>query len=325
MSDLVPADPTASVELDFAAYVRQRAAQLSLHILGGVPDYAFSLDAKLRAKLASISLLRTIGQALNAATVPFQRQILLMEGIAVGPRQLPEIHAIGEECARLLGIGVPQIFITRGEPNAYTYATNDVDQIIVLTSELLEDCELSHLKFIIGHECGHIHNQHTVYNTIWELLVNPIAKGVLAGVVQLTPGLNMLSPLLQTAANASLNYLFGRWHRCAEFTCDRAGLICCGDVETAMMAYARLHTGGAALLQDFNPAEYAKQLNRVSASPMRFREAQASHPIGPKRIEALHLFSECETLYSWRPEMRADTTTARSRADVDADCEHLVN
>lgn len=325
MPDLTSPDPTANISMDFAAYVRQRESQLSTHLVGGIPDYAFALDASLRSKLASISLLRTIGQALSAATVPFQRQLLLMEGIAVGPRQFPEIHAIGEECARLLGIGVPQIFIIHGDkPNAYTYGTNDIDQIIVLTSELVQACELPHLKFIIGHECGHIHNQHIVYNTIWELLANPVAKGILATAGLAVPALSMLSPLLQLAANASLNYLFGRWHRCAEITCDRAGLICCGDAATAMNAYARLHTGDASLLKGFNPDEYIKQLSRVSATPVRFMEAQSTHPIGPKRVEALRYFSDCETLFSWRPELRGDRTP-RSRADVEADCKMLIS
>jgi Zn-dependent protease with chaperone function len=249
----------------------------------------------------------------------------LMSGIAVGPRQFPEIHAVGEECARLLGIGVPQIFITNdNELNAYTYSTNDVDQIVVLTRELVEACQLPELKFIIGHECGHIHNQHTVYNTVWELVANPLASGVLAGVVKLAPGLNVLMPLLKMAANASLNYLFGRWHRSAEFTCDRAGLICCGDTKTAMSAYAKLQTGGANLLKGFNPDEYIKQMSKVSASPIRFSEMQSTHPIGPKRVEALRYFSDCETLFSWRPEMRSDAP-ARGRAEVDADCEKLMS
>ena len=49
-----------------------------------------------------------------------------MQMIAVGPRQFPEIHSLGEACARRLGIGIPQIFVFPSpDLNAYTYATDD--------------------------------------------------------------------------------------------------------------------------------------------------------------------------------------------------------
>jgi len=318
-------NPTRSVSLDFREYLRQRQSELDRHMTGGIPDYAFSLDASIRSKLASVRLLRTIGQAVNAATVPIQRQMLLMNGVAVGPQQFPQIHALGEACARTLGIGIPQIFIVaESTPNAYTYCTNDIDQIIVLTSGLVESLKAEdELKFVIGHECGHIHNQHVVYNTIWELTVNPLAHGTLQAAIKLTPGLGAIAPLLQQLTNIALWYVFRRWHRCAEITSDRAGLICCGDRQAAMNALGKLTYGGIQALQGFNPEAYADQARRAEQSPLLFKALFQDHPSGPERVESLRLFAECEVFKFWRPEAQA-LAPYRGKPAVDAECENLV-
>ncbi len=324
MTASLSSDPTQRISLDFKEYVRERQSALDRHLIGGIPDYAFSLDAIIRSKLASIKILRSIGQALNSATVPIQRQMLLMDGIAVGPRQFPEIHALGEDCARTLGIGIPQIFIIPDSTlNGYTYCTNDIDQIIVLTSGLVQTLDPAELKFVIGHECGHIHNQHVVYNTIWELTVNPLAQSVLLGVVKLVPGLSAINPLLRQLTNLALWYVFNRWHRCAEITSDRAGLICCGDKKVAVNAIEKLYFGGLQSLEGFNSEEYANQLGKIEKSPVRYLEMFREHPLGPKRVEALKLFSDCEVFKSWRTESQTGTNTRHKKA-VDSDCEALV-
>lgn len=324
MSDLVPYDPTATVDIDFGAYISRRREHLLAHMQGGVPDYAFSLDARIRASLSSIAALRTVAQALNSATVPIQRQLMLMDGVAVGPNQFPEIFRMAEECARILGIAVPQVFIKFDpSPNGWTYCTSDVDQIIVITTGLVQACEPTELLSVIGHECGHIHNQHVVYNTIWEMLTNPLAQSMVFSVLRKIPGLGTISSLLETALPASLWYIFGRWHRCAEITCDRAGLICCGDLRAALDAEGKLRTGGVALLEGFNAEEYARQREQLKGSPVRLLEALRAHPIGPTRVEALRHFGECEVLFRWRPEMRGDAP-ARDKEEVDRTCERLL-
>jgi len=53
-------------------------------------------------------------------------------------------------------------------------------------------------------------------------------------------------------------------------------------------------------------------------------ELMNSHPLIPKRLQALKLWSECDVLHSWRPEMRT-AETPRSKADVDAECERFIS
>lgn len=325
MIDSIGFDLTESVNIDFGDYVRRRQSSLEKVSHNGVPNYAFSLDAQIRSKLSSIGPLRTVGQALSSATIPIKRQFLMMDGVAVGPKQFSEIYEMGEDCARTLGIGIPQIFvISDPDLNAWTYCTGTVDQLIVLTSGLVQSFNSQELKFIIGHECGHVHNQHMVYNTIWEMLTNPLAEKMLLGTLNLIPGTSSLLPLITTVAKTSLWYLFGRWHRCAEFTCDRAGLICCKDLNAALNALVRLHAGGVQAIRGFNYEEYARQIEKVNESPLCFLEVFRKHPLGPKRVEALRLFGKCETLSSWQVKIDNDSKQT-SKIEVDRNCQALLS
>ncbi len=114
-----------------------------------------------------------------------------------------------------------------------------------------------------------------------------------------------------------------RWSRCAEVTCDRAGLICCGDVQAAQSALVKLVTGGAERLQNINIQEYLKQIDQIQSMPLRFLELGETHPLIPKRIKALRVFAHCSVLHSWRPEL-SSATPARSIEETDQLCEQII-
>jgi Zn-dependent protease with chaperone function len=318
MQNLPSTNPTAIIDLDFDHYLQSRTSELNSHLVGGIPDYAFSLDGELRQQLTAMGPVRAIAQSLVSFTVPYYKQIQNMQGVAVSPQQYPEIYAIGEDCAKRLGIGIPQIFVYFSPLfNAYTIATDNVAPMIVISSALVEALEPQELKFVIGHECGHIHNLHGVYNTAVELMTNGLAKVILHSI----PALGVLEGLIQ----GGLMLFFLRWSRCAEITCDRAGLICCGDSTTAQIALAKLVTGGGGRLQGINIQEYLKQICNVQSTPVRLLELFATHPLIPKRIEAIRLFADCELFYSWRPELQFSTASIRSKIEVDDLCKQFIN
>lgn len=236
---------------------------------------------------------------------------------------------MGEDCARLLGIGVPQIFIYH-DPHyrAFTIATDDIEPIIVITSSLVDVLKEDELRFVIGHECGHIHNLHGVYNTAAELIANPIlhtmfeqlrSAGVALRLIQTMGQVQLLFNALQGA----LHMFFQHWSRCAEITSDRAGLICCGDLSAAQHALARIVIGDVKY-DGFNIDEFVQQLNKTSRALRAYDELASTHPLIPRRIAALRHFNECETLFGWRPEMRR-AEAVRSQKDVDAACAEIVN
>jgi Zn-dependent protease with chaperone function len=256
-----------------------------------------------------------VAQLLSANAVPLYKQLFAMEGVAVGPRQFETIYAAGEACARRLGIGIPQIFVVGGmAPNAFTIATDDVAPIVVLTSSLVELLEPAELQFVI------VHNLHGVYNTAVELISNPAAQLLVQNLVSAGVAFDTVR-LVAAAVQGGLKLFMMHWSRCAEVTCDRAGLICCGDAEAAERALVKLVVGASPTMQQINVDAYLRQLRSVSL-PLRLTELGRTHPLIPKRIEALRLFAGCETLQAWRPELA--TGALRSREETDELCKAIL-
>ena len=57
-------NPTAIVDLDFKHYLQSRDRDLSSHKVGGIPDYAFSLDRELRQQIMAMAPVRAIALSL---------------------------------------------------------------------------------------------------------------------------------------------------------------------------------------------------------------------------------------------------------------------
>lgn len=316
-------NPTDSIDLNFAEYVDRRQRQLAAHAPGEVADYSFAMDGTLRRQIAAIGPVRSIAQVFVSTSSPLARQHYTMYGVAVGPKILPHIHAMGEDCARRLGIGVPQIFVlNQGNPNAFTLATNDTEPVIVLTSSLVSQLTPDELKFVIGHECGHVHNLHGVYNTAVVMLVNPAARVLFQQLVSFGTTIDMVK-MLAGVLQESLRLFMLRWSRCAEITCDRAGLICCGDLRTAEQALLKLVIGGDKALSGIDVDEYLKQLKQIRAAPISLQEYRQTHPLIAKRIEALRVFADCAVLHEWRPEMKTEIAPL-TRDEADRRCEEII-
>lgn len=264
------------MELDFSDYVARQKAGVTGERGEG---YAYEGDLKV---LRTLRKLRPVELAV-AQTVKLSKSVvsgdLLGSAVKVGARQFPRIHAITERCARTLGIPTPQVYIVprMDSFNAMTFGTDD-DAFIMVHALLAEQFTEGELTFVIGHECGHIQNNHVVYLTTLYRIQQ---------VLHLTAGL--LAPLLMLAQLA----LQG-WARAAEITCDRAGLLCCKDPEVAVRSFARLAVGSSRLFAEMNVEAYLEQLSENRAGIGRVGELTKTHPYVTKRIEALRLFAGSE-------------------------------
>jgi Zn-dependent protease with chaperone function len=310
-------NPTASIDLNFPGFIAQREAGSKAHFQGAVTDYCFSLDLKLRQRLASLGPLQLAAKASQSFIMKLQKHLMAMQGVAVTPRQYPKIYSIVQDCAERLGIGIPQVFIKFDPyPNAYTLACEESGDLLVIHSCLVEALTDDELKFVLGHECGHIHNQHAVYTSLGYILAN----AALMEMSRVVPG----GQLVMNMIAKGVKLFLASWQRCAEATSDRAGLICCGNLDVGRYALAKLATGGGAKMQSINLDEYVKQLEMSQSSPVRLMESTLDHPIVTKRLELLRIFRNCEVLFNWRPEMRGDTKPLTKDA-CDLQCERIAS
>lgn len=322
MSHHTLGNPTTSISLDFGYYLSHRKEQLAAYKEDNAPSYAFSMDKVLQRSISSMGPLRSLTQTVVSFAVPLQKQVQQMSSIAVGPNQLPELYQTAQACANLLGIGVPQIFICNDKNiDASTIATDDTAPIILLSSGLVERLDLQELKFVIGHECGHIHNLHGAYNTAVQLMTNTMVKLTLKGLGSI--GFEDLLSTLGQVIHSGIMLFFTRWSRCAEVTCDRAGLICCGDLDVAQSALVKLIANDIAHLGGFNIKAFIQQSRSVNSTPLRLLELFNTHPLIPKRLEALEAFTRCETFYSWRPEL-TPPNHLYNQQETDQKCERII-
>jgi len=262
-----------SEEFDFATYVERK--QSGSWGRDESVRYAYSADL---AMLKSFSRLRPV--ELAAASVvrtsqEWMRSELLGQTVKVGPDQFPSIYKIAKHCADTLTVPIPSVYIRNSPvPNAYTYGT-DEESFIVVHSALVDHFDEDELKFVIGHETGHIQNKHVVYNTALMILTQGVGVFV-AWIIQ--PALLALR----------------QWTRRAEITCDRAGLLCCGDLDAASRSFLKLATGSHKLYPEMNLEAFLDQFEEGQKGFGRLGEAFQSHPYLPKRIHALRVFADSE-------------------------------
>lgn len=206
-----------------------------------------------------------ISYQMNAA---HHRQIIRSAHLATA-ESLPEINLLAQQsAARLKSPKFKLYVLKRGELNAYTFGISD-PRVVVMYSGLLQVMDADELRFIIGHELGHIVFDHAWLNTL---------LGGMAGV-----------PVPFSAALA-LNFVFRWWNRTCEFSADRAGLLACRDLKKATSALVKLAVGDV-----HTPAQMERALQIVEAeddSPLNILASTLStHPMIVNRIKELRKFA----------------------------------
>ena len=263
------------MEFDFGSYVNQKKNGTAGERGEG---YAYEGDLKvLRAMRSMRSVELAVSQTVKLSK-NFLKSEMLGTAVKVGPVQFSRVHAIVQDCARTLGISEPTVYIVPqiASINAATYGTED-EAFIMVHAATIDHLTDEELRFVIGHECGHIQNNHVVYLTTLHVLRMFVQN--LAGV--------LFAPLLLPVTLA-----LSAWSRAAEVSCDRAGLLCCKDLGVATRAFVKLAVGGKVLFREINVDAYLDQFREGREGVGRVRELAASHPYLPRRIEALRIFAD---------------------------------
>ena len=258
-------------EFSFNKYVAKRESGA----LGGIEEenrYAFGPDLKMLRGFKNFRPLELVVASLVRGQKHLFQHKFIGRALKVGPRQLPKVHAIAKDCADTLGIAMPALYLTNSPMmNAFTFGTQE-DSFIVVHSQLVDHFSEDELRFVIGHEMGHIQNKHVVYLTTMMLLS------------QLPAILKPLQPVVTAALRT--------WSRRAEITCDRAGALCCRDIEVAQKSFVKMASGSTKHYADVDVDAFLEQLEESRKGVGRFTEIFDSHPLLPKRVAALQIFGE---------------------------------
>lgn len=239
-------------------------------------DYSHPVDSKVIEILDSPTVNMIFRPLLKLTSEATMGQIIATS-ISVNQSNYPELDEIVNQCVAYLGIRRPYVVVSTHVPgfNAITFGS-DEEPYIALSSMIVRLMTYEQMQFVIGHECGHIAMGHLIYHSV----VNAAGN-----VSSLLP---VIGPIMYHTVSLALN----AWCRRSEITADRAGLLCCGNLETAKKALMRIELA----FGDENNVDidaYVKESKRYLQKGIlrRVSEYTSSHPLTPKRIEALELFT----------------------------------
>ncbi|HET6383522.1 MAG TPA: M48 family metallopeptidase [Armatimonadota bacterium] len=256
-----------------------------------LPSYAVPVDDDVRRTLNFIPFGHRIDDYLEKL-IQVQIGPALHNAIRVSPRQFPRVYRAVDRCANRLGIAVPRVLVVPDvRIHSLTVGTSE-NHFIMLTSALVEKCTETEMTFLIGHECGHIDCRHLSYLALARALVE-----MTTNMVQVAQGM-LIRPLQML-----LQVPLAGWQRKAELTCDRAGLICAGDLTASLRALAKNVVQAPELAEKLDLDEYLQQLetSREESTLSKLPEYFAAIPFAPKRMKALTLFARSELYYDFVP------------------------
>jgi Zn-dependent protease with chaperone function len=175
-------------------------------------------------------------------------------GIAITERQFPEVHALYCAMGEELGLKkLPRLFLIQegGLLNAFAIRFSGKNYIAIYSEVFsLISSDLESVKFVLGHELGHVSRRH-------------------------------LSKRFWTFPSSIVPFLTAAYSRSCEFTCDNIGKGLAPDASaTGLLVLA----AGPHLYRKVNYDSYLEDARENNTAAVRFMRLFMSHPYLPERI-----------------------------------------
>jgi len=249
------------------------------------PEYEYPVDKEILRILKTLVPITFLTRLVVDLLSSYTKVILSAGATKVTPNHCGRIYNIAKDCADILGIKMPDIFI-KHDPivNAYTLG-DDSKALVVLHSALVDNYDEKELRFVIGHEMGHIKSRHMLYRTLVFLLfeAGKLEKYIPKHIVTILELIKLPSTIYLPA-----------WSRRSEITADRAGFICAQNIEVSCRALIKLDLGVRKFDLAIDPEQYLNQLIDIEKGIWKYTEYADTHPFTPKRVKCIRLFANSE-------------------------------
>lgn len=187
---------------------------------------------------------------------------------------LPEFHSLCQEVKCRLGFDEPVDFYVTGDStlNAFSVASEDDGHphIVNVNSAMFDLMSQDELRFVVGHELGHIINKDTALKRLVYFVFPPDT----------------------TTPPVTLQHKIRLHDQLAELVADRYGYLANGNLNACITAFFKMASGldlgkmnvsiGALLSDNRKRLDYF--LNGRGLS-------QYDHPVNPIRVQAINLFA----------------------------------
>jgi len=210
----------------------------------------------------------------------FLRASLEGHGFKISEKISPGLYKLCMEVQEKLGFKekIDYYIVNDADANAFTrYKIEDErNHIVVLNSGILKIMDDEELKFIIGHEIGHLISRYSELQEIINFVF---------------PEYNRIPVIFKNKIELS--------GRLAELTSDRYGFIASGNLNKCLSNFFKLSSGLDPERISFNPQAYLEEIDQtldlMKKDPF---DNGYTHPDNQIRIKAIELFSKSSTYRS---------------------------
>ena len=254
-------------------------------------------------KLLNADALETIVRTARVDAGPdLRRSILEGHGFRITKGIASALSSICDEVKKSLGFEEPlECFVVDDASlncRVYPRLTEDHCHIVVIHSALLQRLDDSELRFVLGHELGHLLSRNA---ELWRLLSFVF------------PDPSLIPLVLQNKIRV--------WRQLSELSADRFGLLAAPDFDSCVTALFKISSGLAPQRIDFQIDRYIEEMEE-SLEYLRTAGANSNgtHPMYPLRVLALRAFQSSELLRalgSGRSASGDDALSSRMRDLVD--------
>jgi len=257
--------------------------------------FMWALDAQAMGVLRSIGPLSAAAQALsNRIGRPWFEATV--NGIRLGPDQLPDIFEPAVLAARIMGLQVmPEVYIS-GESMWEAQTLGSETSAFVCIGSVLSNMKGKDLLYVLGREMGHCAAHHALWQTVLQFMsgkkqINHSLMG--QGVLQfLNP-----SRLLESAIDTPLM----AWARHAEITADRAGALVVRDFDVVRRVSTQWTVRSFPIFNRLNLDALERQVAEADDRALQVAEwAMTARPYLSRRLRFLGEYVKSETYTGWK-------------------------
>ena len=180
------------------------------------------------------------------------RLSFLAGSVKVSERQFPHIHELVRDGSYILDLPeVPEVFVIQDPvPNAMALGLGK-KPFLVISTGMIDLTDPEELRWVVGHELGHVLSGHAVYRTMLLILLLLAAR--------------IAWMLLGYLGLRAIIFGFEEWFRKSELSCDRAGLLAAQDPDAARRGLMKL--AGGVRLSEMNADAFREQAREYDAVP----------------------------------------------------------
>ena len=246
-------------------------------------DPRILLETELRKQIYNALKGNVVESILKTADIPSESDaywLSKMEGhcMKVEKKLLPDLFALFQEVKEALNYTEPvDLFVTgNSDINAFSLETeaDDKPNVVNINSGLLDLMSNDELRFVIGHELGHLMNKDTELRRLLYFIYPPEITQI---------------PIL-------LQYKIRLHDQLAELVADRYGFLACHNLDACVSAFFKMASGLDLVKMNVKIEDLLEDnAHRLEFFTKGEGMSSYDHPVNPIRIQSINLFAKAKT------------------------------